>query len=122
MSENEMYSILPEAKPEGKTLWGKFIDGDLDAWEQIFQRYYSDLYGYGLKLTSRRELTKDAIHQLFVQLWDRRNYLSEVESVKAYLLASLRRSLLKKLNKRRKYYEDIENTGNEIPKSSFLQR
>lgn len=114
-----MYSIQPEANPDGNTLWKKFLDGDLNAWEQIFERYYGDLFGYGLKLTSRRELTKDGIHQLFVQLWDRREHLSEVDSVKAYLLASLRRSLLKKLKKRRKYYEEWENAENENPQIQF---
>lgn len=87
-------------------LWESFLDGDLKAWEQIFKLFYRDLYGYGIKLSARPELTKDCIHELFVVLWDRRAHLDEVGSVKAYLLASLRRSLLKKIRKERKYYVD----------------
>ncbi|SHE77008.1 RNA polymerase sigma factor, sigma-70 family [Fodinibius roseus] len=87
-------------------LWESFLKGDLKAWEQIFKLFYKDLYGYGIKLSSRPEFTKDCIHELFVVLWDRRAHLDEVESVKAYLLASLRRSLLKKIRKKRKHYVD----------------
>ncbi|HLR33035.1 MAG TPA: sigma-70 family RNA polymerase sigma factor [Fodinibius sp.] len=85
----------------GSRLWKSFLNGDLKAWEQIFKLFYKDLYGYGIKLSSRSELTKDCIHELFVVLWDRREHLGEVESIKAYLLASLRRSLLKKIQQKR---------------------
>lgn len=85
-------------------LWKSFLNGNLKAWEQIFKLFYKDLYGYGIKLSARPELTKDCIHELFVVLWDRREYLDEVKSIKAYLLASLRRSLLKKIQKKRKHY------------------
>lgn len=85
-------------------LWKSFLNGDIKAWEQIFKLFYKDLYGYGIKLSTRPELTKDCIQELFVVLWDRREHLNEVESVKAYLLASLRRSLLKKMKKKRRHY------------------
>lgn len=89
-----------------ENLWDEFLGGDLKALEQIFYTYYEDMYGYGLKLSTRPELTKDCIHELFVRLWERRESLSKVNSVKAYLLASLRRSLLKKIKKKRKYFND----------------
>lgn len=119
MSDKGIYLIRnrdTDSEPDEKKLWDRFLDGDLDAWEQIFKLYYSDLYGYGLKLSSRSELTKDCIHELFVMLWDRKDHLAKVDSIKAYLLASLRRSLLKKVRKRRKYYEDQE-----IKESESLQ-
>lgn len=69
--------------------------------EKIFNLYYRDLYGYGLKLCGKPELVKDAIQELFVAIWEKRENLNQVRSVKAYLLVSLRRSLLKVLKKRR---------------------
>ena len=49
-------------------------------------------------------------------LWDRKEYLGEVRSVKAYLLASLRRKILKTLNLERKtesidYLQDVPIPG-----------
>lgn len=112
---NKRIRPVNERELDEKKLWDLFLDGDLDAWEQIFTLYYSDLYGYGLALSTKAELTKDSIHELFVVLWDRRDHLSEVDSIKAYLLASLRRNLLKKISRRRKYYEEQENPSDYAP-------
>lgn len=100
-------------------LWEKFLNGDLSSWEKIFNKFYKDLYGYGLKLSGQKEMTKDCIHELFVNIWNRRAHLSEVESVKAYLLVSLRRSMLKKMKKKRKYYKDVENPADHSTKIKF---
>lgn len=88
-----------------KVLWEAFKNGDLAACEQIFRFYYRDLYGYGLKLSGRPGLVKDCIQELFLTLWDRREHLGAAYSIKAYLLASLRRVLLKKLKQDRKKTE-----------------
>jgi len=107
MSMDEEYIFGAGAQtPDVIQLWESFLNGNLDAWEEIFKLYYRDLYGYGLKLSSCPELTKDSIHELFVTLWERKELLDEVRSVKAYLLASVRRSLLKKIKKDRKYFAD----------------
>lgn len=98
-----------DACPDNRRLWEQFVGGDIAAWERIFTLFYKDLYGYGLKLSARSELTRDGIHELFVELWNRRKHLGDVKSVKAYLLASLRRKLLKRLKKKRKYATDLEN-------------
>jgi len=82
-------------------LWRAFQEEDMAAYEQIFRLYYRDLYGYGLKLCSRPELVRDSIQTLFVALWEQKSNLSEVRSVKAYLLASIRRHILKTLRRKR---------------------
>lgn len=88
--------------PDEEQLWKSFKKGDLKAYENLFNLFYQDLYGYGLKLCSRTELVRDSIQSLFVILWDRKEHLGEVRSVKAYLLASLRRKILKTLRQERK--------------------
>lgn len=110
-SNNPEYSVPVEVQ-----LWKSFKGGDLKAYEQLFNLFYQDLYGYGLKLCSRTELVRDSIQSLFVTLWDRKEYLGEVRSVKAYLLASLRRKILKTLNLERKtesidYLQDVPIPG-----------
>lgn len=80
-----------------KMLWDSFISGDIDAYEKLFNLFYDDLYRYGLNLSPRQDLVRDNIHSLFVVMWDRKEFLGDVKSVKAYLLASLRRRILKQL-------------------------
>ncbi|MCC5907015.1 MAG: sigma-70 family RNA polymerase sigma factor [Balneolaceae bacterium] len=82
-------------------LWKSFKEGDLKAYEKLYNLYYQDLYGYGLKLCSRKDLVRDSIQALFITIWDRKDHLDEVRSVKAYLLASLRRKILRTLKEER---------------------
>lgn len=95
---------VSDAGGEGQ-LWQSFKKGSLGAYEQLFNLFYQDLYGYGLKLCSRPELVRDSIQTLFVTIWERKEHLGKVRSVKAYLLASLRRKILKELRKERNINE-----------------
>lgn len=80
-------------------LWIRFLKGEKSAYEKLFKAYYRDLYGYGLKLSGKPELVKDKIQELFVSLWERREGLSQVNSIKGYLLVSLRRMMLREIKK-----------------------
>jgi len=65
--------------------------------ENLFKKYHDDLFGYGMKLCGNRELVKDQIQELFISLWNRSAPLSQIESKKSYLLISLKRRILKKI-------------------------
>jgi RNA polymerase sigma factor (sigma-70 family) len=54
------------------------------------------MYGYGNKFSKDREFIKDCIQDLFLELWDKRGNLSDPDSVKLYLLVSLRRKMQRK--------------------------
>src|SRR5690625_1248386 len=80
-----------------KMLWGSLVGGDIDAYEKLFNLLYNDLYRYGLNLSPRHDLVRDNIHTLFVDMWDRKEFLGDVKSVRAYFLAFLGRSILMQL-------------------------
>jgi RNA polymerase sigma factor (sigma-70 family) len=113
--------------PNEEQLWQSFKDGNLSAYERLYNLYYQDLYAYGLKLCSRRDLVRDSIQSLFVTIWDRKDHLDEVRSVKAYLLASMRRKILKKLREDRStgssvsIREEIANTVQISIEESIIQ-
>lgn len=71
-------------------LWQSFKEGDSKAFEQLYIRYFKILGSYGLRLSTDTALVEDAIHDVFIELWRRREYLSEVENLKFYLFRALR--------------------------------
>ena len=76
-------------RTHGETkLWESFIKGETAAFEEVYRRYYSLLYSYGIRMVGDRELVADTIQNLFV-----RN-LHYTDNVKAYLLCSFRNKLL----------------------------
>ena len=74
--------------------WRNFIHGDKEAFKTLYDVYADVLFDYGLRFCSDREIVKDGIHDLFVDLYRYRLKLNPDVNVKAYLLSSLRRKLL----------------------------
>ncbi|WP_298351101.1 RNA polymerase sigma factor [Runella sp.] len=74
-------------------LWLSFKQGSDQAFEQLYRQYAKSLAGYGYRIVSNRSLVEDAIHDLFMDLWRRREFLSEVSNVKFYLFRALRNQL-----------------------------
>src|SRR4030042_1999654 len=62
---------------------------------RIFKQQYSGLYNYGLKISGSRDITKDAIQELFLQLWRNREKLDSIDKVDSYIYRSLRNNLLR---------------------------
>lgn len=56
-------------KMDDKVLWNLLVKGDQKALEILYQRYYSLLLNYGLKCSTDRELVKDCIQDLFINLY-----------------------------------------------------
>ena len=80
-------------------IWTSFKQGDKKALDYVFEKYVRLLYAYGAKITSNTSLVEDSIQDLFVELWHRRASLSDVTSIKFYLLKSLRRKIVRNLAK-----------------------
>lgn len=78
-----------------RKLWLALKRGDTEALDILFNKYYTDLFFYGMKLTSNRDHVIDSIQDVFANIWETRKKISKVKYVKAYLFATLRNNLLK---------------------------
>lgn len=75
--------------------WKALRYGDTCALEVLFRKYYQVMMNYGLKLIRDKSEVDDCIQTIFLNLWERKENLGPSTSAKFYLLASLRRMLLK---------------------------
>lgn len=87
------------------SVWTAFKAGDKSAFEFMFRSHYELLLNYGLKLNRDEDDVKDYIQQLFSKLWESRLRLCQNNSIKGYLLASLRRMMLRGSKKQAKFLE-----------------
>uniref|UniRef100_UPI0032167E9F RNA polymerase sigma factor n=1 Tax=uncultured Draconibacterium sp. TaxID=1573823 RepID=UPI0032167E9F len=101
-------------KETDKFLWAQVREGNHDALAKLFKTYYAGLFAYGLKINSSPDFVRDQIQELFLTLWQSHNKLSEASNVKAYLLVSLRRSML--VSRKTRCSEEISYNTN----SDFL--
>ncbi len=86
---------------ELENLWSGVREGDKRAFSALFLQNYNHLYNYGRKLYNESDIVEDAIQDVFATIWQTKERLSPVSSVKAYLIISLRRQLLRMLQKKR---------------------
>lgn len=99
--------------------WCNIIDGDKEAFLLFYHKYYRALFCYGFSLSTDRELTKDCIQELFLDIWNTRSTLNkDVENIQSYLFTWLRRKINRKqlrLSKDRDYQHSVEgNEGSEF--------
>lgn len=104
MSENPLEKLKEAA------LWQSFKNGDKEAFVTMYRYYFKTLANYGSRFTSDVLLLEDAVQDLFVSLWRRREQLgnlANVESPKFYLLRALRNQLIR--NSRNDIFDKAED-------------
>lgn len=106
-------------KMDDKVLWNLLVKGDQKALEILYQRYYSLLLNYGLKCSTDRELVKDCIQDLFINLY-KNNHINVTNiTVRSYLLRALRNNLFYKISSD-KEVDSIDNSVFHIPVNEDL--
>ncbi len=87
-------------------IWESFKLGNKEAFASIYNQHLNTLYRYGTKLCTDSEIVKDAIQEIFLDLYlKREKNKTNPDNLKYYLILSLKRNLIKKLKKSRKLGE-----------------
>lgn len=102
-------------------VWKSFRQGDRAAFYQFYDQYADRLYNYGIRITSDSALVEDCIHDLFVELWEKKNSLGGIRSFKHYSFAAFRRKISRSLQKRRKF-SSIEEVSYDFHLEAIISR
>ncbi len=65
----------------------------MQAFEQIYRDHFTMLLSYGKRISNDPELVEDAIQDVYVELWKRRENLKSLHTIKFYLFRVLRNRL-----------------------------
>lgn len=91
-------------------IWDRFRKGEREAFIYIYYSYYPVLYNYGHQLSTGNELVEDCIQEVFVDLHRSAKRLSATNSIKYYLIKSLKTKYLRtiknvsRVKENEKYY------------------
>ena len=66
-------------------LWQQIKKGDISAFEQLYDNYADVLLTFALQYTNEPSIAKDAIHDVFLDIYKYRTGLAESVNVKSYL-------------------------------------
>lgn len=110
--------------------WIRFINGSSIAFKELYDLYIDELFSYGISIHGNKDLVMDCIHDLFIDLFDNPRIAQDV-NVKYYLLASLKRRIIKRKQETRQVgslqeLPESENISGELqvienPESDIIQ-
>ena len=80
--------------------WTQTLAGDSHAFHHIHRVLFDGLYGYAHKILQDPTLAGDAVQELFVKLWMRRESIGPIRNLKPYFFTVLRRQILNQLRDR----------------------
>lgn len=89
-------------------LWQKMIGGDQLSLGELFDIFGKELISYGYKICLDKSIAKDAVQDVFVDLWHYRNKLSFDVQVRFYLYRCVKRAVVKNMKWIPAGREDIE--------------
>lgn len=85
-------------------LWGAIRNNDKNAFTTMYKAYYQMLFAEGFRTCADKDMVKDCIHELFLEIWHNRASLSPVQHIGAYLKTYLKRKILKEVERTPRHY------------------
>lgn len=122
--------LLMASKDSGdEKLIRRLKKGDEKAFREIYIKYHGELYTVALKYLRSKDLADDAVHDIFVKLWDNRSKLEESGSLSGFLFTAVKNHVLnmvntrkRKLKKKIKFsYEKDQEEGKSEKEVSFSE-
>ncbi len=73
--------------PEEKNILKRFKEGDPDAFDKIFEKYYRKVYAFSLNNFRNKEDAEEAVQDVFYILWKDRAKLKELKDLEAWIFS-----------------------------------
>lgn len=111
---------------EEKVWIRKLKTGDERTFRKIYITYHKQLYTVAIKYLRTKDLADDAVHDVFVKLWDNRDKLDESGSLRGFLFTAIQNHVLNMIaSKKRKLKKQLQffyekNQGEEIPDNIII--
>lgn len=75
--------------------------GNQKAFRELYERYHVQMYYIAKKYVKSPDLSRDAVQDIFVKLWEKRFKIDENKSLKGFLFTMLRNHLLNMIRDRK---------------------
>ena len=94
-------------------VWTRFNIGERAAFSEIYEEFIDSLFAYGYKISHDREMVKDCIQDIFLDLHRLHPNLKNPEYIEFYLFKSLKNAIFHKSQKERKLQSlPLDGTAN----------
>ncbi|GEP94754.1 RNA polymerase sigma factor [Chitinophaga cymbidii] len=77
--------------------WNDVLQGDTRAYARIHGHLHPVLYRYALAMLGDGELAEDAVQEVFIRIWYKKEQIGALNSIRAYFFTAIRRQALNQL-------------------------
>ncbi len=96
----------------------KLREGDVDAFDQVYQRYAGRLYAFSMKYLKSKEEAEELVQSVFLKVWENQKKLKKETSFKSYLFTIAYNEICN-IFRSRKYQQDfLTHLGNKSTEAS----
>jgi len=88
--------------------WVQLKAGSEFALSKLVKKYFNLLQNYAYKFNQDKDFVKDCVQEVFIEIWQRRERVSVPDSVKAYLLSSVRSKIFREISRQKIHKDDFE--------------
>ncbi len=89
--------------PTDQALWQSLKSGDNKALESIYKQHIKELHRYGMRFSLDESQVSDCLHDVFVEVWQKRSELTpQIKNIRFYLIKSLRNRILRYLSNQKR--------------------
>ena len=82
-------------------VWKGLRQADAAAFNTLFEMYWEPLFQYAYKILKRKEDAEELVQDLFINIWNKKEQLPEVNVVAAYMHTAMRNHVLNHLAKQK---------------------
>lgn len=105
--------------PDELELVQQLIAGDADSFRKIYECYQGKVFLFALRLTKSKSAAEEAVQEVFVRIWEKREKIKIEKSFNAYILTITKNLILDGLKKaahdktiQQKIYQNIQALQN----------
>jgi len=103
--------MAPHPQPDDRVLWQQFKTGDEATFAVIYRQHVQTLFRYGMSLQPDEDFVRDCLHDVFVEVWTKRERLGDTDSIKFYLIKSLKNRIFNQAEKQARLTPVDSDTG-----------
>lgn len=100
-------SMKIQKKDSDETLLTQIKSGEKQAFEILFDRYFESLCDFSYQFLKSKDLSEEAVSDVFIKVWLNKTKLQIKSGVKAYLYRAVRNQSLNYIKKEGDLFEDL---------------
>lgn len=109
---------MSDVRQKAKQYWEAFVAGDADAFRALHDLTYDELFRYAHRLTGQTATIRDALQEMYIAIWKRKDKQPPVREPWVFLLTALRHKIIDEARKNRTI--EVKTEPQPSPETEYL--